>query len=197
MSSNGGSVTSGRRGGGSRPPCSSVASGSPPPGGDHQHIYPATGQPNAVVPLAGALEIERAVASGWQAHRAWMPLPVDRRRDLLIDLADVVHEHLDELALLNVRDYAVPVSYAGTALMLERFLRHFAGYVDKPQGSSTPVQGLVDVNPSSASPSAWWVSSPRGTAHLPPQAPAALRCRRQRGRLCPSELAPIGRAALR
>ncbi len=115
-------------------------------GGDHQHIYPATGQPNAVVPLAGALEIDRAVASGWQAHRAWMSLPVDRRRDLLIDLADVVHEHLDELALLNVQDYAVPVSYAGTALMLERFLRHFAGYVDKPQGSSTPVQGSFDIN---------------------------------------------------
>lgn len=115
-------------------------------GGDYQHIYPATGQPNAVVPLAGASEIERAVASGWQAHKAWMALPVDRRRDLLIDLADVVHEHLDELALLNVQDYAVPVSYAGTALMLERFLRHFAGYVDKPHGSSTPVQGSFDVN---------------------------------------------------
>lgn len=115
-------------------------------GGDHHHIYPATGQPNAVVPLAGAPEIDQAVASGWQAQRAWISLPVDRRRDQLIHLADVVHDHLDELALLNVQDYAVPVSYAGTALMLERFLRHFAGYVDKPQGSSTPVQGSFDVN---------------------------------------------------
>ena len=101
-------------------------------GGAYEHIYPASGQPNAVIPLAGAEEIDRAVESGWQAHRAWMSLTVDRRRDLLIGLADVVHAHLDELARLNVEDYAVPISYAGTALLLERFLRHFAGYVDKP-----------------------------------------------------------------
>ena len=115
-------------------------------GGAYEHIYPASGQPNAVIPLAGAEEIDRAVESGWQAHHAWMSLTVDRRRDLLIGLADVVHAHLDELARLNVEDYAVPISYAGTALLLERFLRHFAGYVDKPHGASTPVNGSFDIN---------------------------------------------------
>ena len=74
----------------------------------HEHIYPATGRPNAIVALAGASEIDRAVACAWEAHREWSGLTVDRRRDLLIDLADVVHEHLDELAALNVHDYAVP-----------------------------------------------------------------------------------------
>ncbi|HVQ49935.1 MAG TPA: aldehyde dehydrogenase family protein, partial [Mycobacterium sp.] len=115
-------------------------------GGTHSHIYPATGQPNAIIPLAGAAEIDRAVASAWQAHREWMSLTVDRRRDLLIDLADAVHESLDELARLNVHDYAVPISLAGNAILLERFLRHFAGYVDKPHGSSTPVTGSFDIN---------------------------------------------------
>jgi aldehyde dehydrogenase (NAD+) len=115
-------------------------------GGTHAHIYPATGQPNAAVPLAGAAEIDRAVASAWDAHREWMSLTVDRRRDLLIDLADAVHENLDELARLNVHDYAVPISFAGTALLLERFLRYYAGYVDKPHGSSTPVDWSFDVN---------------------------------------------------
>lgn len=114
--------------------------------GTHDHIYPATGRPNVVVALAGPSEIDRAVANGWEAHRAWMSLTVDRRRDLLIDLADLVHEHLDELAELNVHDYAVPISFAGTAVLLERFLRHFAGYVDKPHGSSTPVNGSFDIN---------------------------------------------------
>lgn len=112
----------------------------------HAHIYPATGQPNATVTLAGASEIDRAVAAAREAQREWVALTVDRRRDVLIDLADVVHQHLDELAALNVRDYAVPVSFAGTALLLERFLRHFAGYVDKPHGSSTPVNGSFDLN---------------------------------------------------
>jgi aldehyde dehydrogenase (NAD+) len=115
-------------------------------GGTHAHIYPATGQPNATVPLAGAAEIDRAVASAWQAHREWMSLTVDRRRDLLIDLADAVHENLDELARLNVHDYAVPISFAGNGILLERFLRHFAGYVDKPHGTSTPVHGSFDIN---------------------------------------------------
>jgi aldehyde dehydrogenase (NAD+) len=115
-------------------------------GGTHAHIYPATGQPNAVIPLAGTAEIDRAVASAWNAHREWMSLTVDRRRDLLIDLADAVHENLDELARLNVHDYAVPISFAGNAILLERFLRHFAGYVDKPHGTSTPVHGSFDIN---------------------------------------------------
>ena len=75
-----------------------------------------------------------------------MSLTVDRRRDLLIDLADAVHENLDELARLNVHDYAVPISFAGNAILLERFLRHFAGYVDKPHGTTTPVTGSFDIN---------------------------------------------------
>lgn len=114
--------------------------------GTHQHIYPATGRPNVVVSLAGPPEIDRAVAAAKRAQRAWVSLTVDRRRDLLIDLADLVHEHLDELAELNVRDYAVPISYAGTSMLLERFLRHYAGYVDKPLGASTPVNGSFDIN---------------------------------------------------
>ncbi|GBE65530.1 betaine-aldehyde dehydrogenase [Mycobacterium sp. MFM001] len=115
-------------------------------GGTYQHIYPATGRPNATIHLAGSTEIDLAVDSAWQAHSEWVSLSVDQRRDRLIDLADVVHEHLDELTRLNVSDYAVPISLAGNAMLLERFLRHFAGYVDKPHGRSTPVAGSFDVN---------------------------------------------------
>lgn len=112
----------------------------------HEHIYPATGVPNATVALAGPDEIDRAVTVAREAQREWLALTVDRRRDALIDVADIVHEHLDELAALNVQDYAVPVSYAGTARMLEWFLRHFAGYADKPHGISSPVNGSFDLN---------------------------------------------------
>ena len=115
-------------------------------GGAHRHIYPATGRPNGSVQLAGVTEIDEAVASAWAAHREWMSLTADRRREKLIDLADAVHDGLDELARLNVHDYAVPISFAGNAILLERFLRHFAGYVDKPHGVSTPVAESFDVN---------------------------------------------------
>ncbi|WP_441959438.1 aldehyde dehydrogenase family protein [Mycolicibacterium houstonense] len=111
-----------------------------------EHIYPATGRPNGTVALAGPGEIDNAVRAAAKAQREWTSLTADRRRDLLIDLADVVHEHLDELAKLNVADYAVPISFAGNAILLERFLRHFAGYADKPNGASTPVNGSFDIN---------------------------------------------------
>jgi len=112
----------------------------------HPHIYPATGAPNATVALAGADEVGMAVSAAREAQREWITLGVDQRRDKLIDLADVVREHLGELAELNTLDYGVPISYAGNAVMLDQFLRHFAGYVDKPHGSSTPVSGSSDVN---------------------------------------------------
>jgi acyl-CoA reductase-like NAD-dependent aldehyde dehydrogenase len=111
-----------------------------------EHIYPATGRPNGTVDLAGAAEIDNAVQAATKAQREWVSLTVDRRRDLLIGLADVVHEHLDELAQLNVADYAVPIAFAGTAILLERFLRHYAGYADKPHGVTTPVNGSFDIN---------------------------------------------------
>lgn len=112
----------------------------------HPHIYPATGAPNATVALAGPAEMDMAVAAANEAQRAWIDFGVDRRRDMLVDLADVVREHLGELAELNTHDYGVPISYAGNAVMLDQFLRHFAGYVDKPHGSSTPVSGSDDLN---------------------------------------------------
>ncbi|MBU9766841.1 aldehyde dehydrogenase [Mycobacterium sp. TNTM28] len=111
-----------------------------------EHIYPATGQPNGTVSLAGTAEVDDAVQLAAKAQREWASLTVDRRRDLMIRLADVVHEHLDELAALNVADYAVPISFAGNAVLLERFLRHFAGYADKPHGVTTPVNGSFDIN---------------------------------------------------
>ncbi len=114
--------------------------------GIHHHVYPVTGEPNATVALAGPTEVAAAVRTGAEAQREWASHTVDVRRDRLIDLADVVHQHLDELARLNVSDYAVPISFAGTAVLLERFLRHFAGYVDKSHGSSTPVNGSFDIN---------------------------------------------------
>src|SRR5215211_7899974 len=43
-------------------------------GRTHEHIYPATGQPNATVHLAGAAEIDHAVTSAWNAHREWTSL---------------------------------------------------------------------------------------------------------------------------
>jgi aldehyde dehydrogenase (NAD+) len=115
-------------------------------GGTYSHIYPANGVCNATIPMAGQSEVDRAVKSAWEAQRQWVSYPVDRRRDLLFDLADVIRDHFAELAELNVHDYGVPISMAGNSFLTERFIRYYAGYADKTHGTSTPVSGAIDVN---------------------------------------------------
>ncbi|MGB6206936.1 aldehyde dehydrogenase family protein [Mycobacterium sp.] len=115
-------------------------------GGTYDHRYPANGLCNATIPLAGRSEVDRAVESAWEAQRQWLSYPVDRRRDLLFDLADVVRDHFAELAELNVHDYGVPIAMAGNSFLTERFIRYYAGYADKAHGTSTPVSGAFDVN---------------------------------------------------
>lgn len=115
-------------------------------GGTYKHVYPGSGRPNATIPLAGEPEIDRAVDSAWDAHREWISYPVDRRRDLLFALADMVRDHFTELTELNVHDYGVPVSVAGNSILTERFLRYYAGYADKTHGASTPVAAAFDLN---------------------------------------------------
>lgn len=115
-------------------------------GGSHQHRYPGTGVPNATIPLAGHSEVDRAVHSAREAQREWISYPVDRRRDLLFGLADLLRDHFAELTELNVHDYGVPISVAGNSVLTERFVRYYAGYPDKLTGASTPVSGAFDVN---------------------------------------------------
>ena len=163
-----------------------------------EHIYPATGRPNVTVPLAGAAEIDRAVASARDAQRAWMSLTVDRRRDVLIDLADVVHEHLDELAAAQrarLRGADLLRGYRAHARMVPAPLRRLCRQaarrpVLRSTGRSTSIS-------SSGSPTASSGSSRRGTARWRwPRRVWRPRWRRATP-WCfkPSELAPL--AALR
>lgn len=92
------------------------------------------------------MEVDRAVTAARDAQRQWVSLPVDRRRDMLLDLADLVAERAAELAVINACDYGVPVAMAGNSILTERFLRYYAGYADKIHGLSTPVSGSFDVN---------------------------------------------------
>lgn len=115
-------------------------------GGTHDHIYPATGRPNATIEMAGEEEIDRAVKSAWQAQREWIALTPGRRRDLMFDLADAVKADAARLARLNVHDFGVPLKAAGHAGLAENFIRYYAGYIDKANGSSTPVSNKFDIN---------------------------------------------------
>ncbi|HVW41100.1 MAG TPA: aldehyde dehydrogenase family protein [Amycolatopsis sp.] len=115
-------------------------------GGTYEHIFAATGRPNAEIAVAGAEEVDRAVGSAWAAQREWISWTVDQRRDALIRLADLVHEHTDELTAINTHDYAVPVLVSPAhPNQLERFLRYYAGWVDKGVGTASPVSQSHDL----------------------------------------------------
>jgi aldehyde dehydrogenase (NAD+) len=91
-------------------------------GGVFEHIFPGTGLVNATITMAGAEEVDRAVKSAAKAQREWMAMTVEQRRDLMFALADALEASLDELAQLNVHDYAVPISFAGSSSLTVRFI---------------------------------------------------------------------------
>ena len=99
---------------------------------------------SATIPIAGDTEIDLAVASAKEAQREWISWPAERRRDALIGLADLVAQEFDEFARLTVNDYAPPISMAAGTMLTERYLRYYAGFVDKATGSSTPGVALPE-----------------------------------------------------
>ncbi|BBY90420.1 betaine-aldehyde dehydrogenase [Mycobacterium gallinarum] len=115
-------------------------------GGTYQHVYPGTGQVNFSTEIAGEPEIELAVSSGVEAQREWASWTVDKRRAILMDLADAVGDHQDELSLLNVHDYGVPRLMSANGVLTERFLRYYAGYIDKPLGTTSHVEASSALN---------------------------------------------------
>lgn len=107
-------------------------------GGTYDHIFAGTGKVDATIPLAGEVEIDLAVEAAKQAQKEWISWPAERRRDALIALADLVASEFEEFARLTVHDYAPPISFAAGTMLTERYLRYYAGFVDKGTGSSTP-----------------------------------------------------------
>jgi acyl-CoA reductase-like NAD-dependent aldehyde dehydrogenase len=75
-------------------------------------INPATAQVFAAVPDAGPAELDRAATAARRAGSTWRALPLKERQGYLSKLAEVVREHIDELALLVTLEQGKPVSRA-------------------------------------------------------------------------------------
>lgn len=104
-------------------------------GGTHPHLHPVTQAVQANIPLAGASEVEEAVAKAESARDAWRCTRPEARRDILNRLADLLEAHKGELAQMAALD-------GGTTLMVgERgvetaigWTRYYAGWCDKLTG---------------------------------------------------------------
>ncbi|GAA2703395.1 aldehyde dehydrogenase family protein [Actinoplanes palleronii] len=115
--------------------------------GDRETIAvldPASGDLITEIAQATPADVDAAVAAAAAAHadRRWSGLaPIDRTR-VLTRIADLIEEHLEELAVLETRDNGKPIerSRADTAFAARDF-RHFAGAPGRLTGTVVPIDG--------------------------------------------------------
>src|SRR3546814_16467765 len=74
-------------------------------------INPATGEPFAEAPDAGAAELDLAVAAARKAYPSWRATPLAERRALLIKAADRIAPNARELGALFPRHPGGPTRF--------------------------------------------------------------------------------------
>ncbi|MDB5703829.1 MAG: Aldehyde Dehydrogenase [Sphingomonas bacterium] len=103
--------------------------------GVHQHRFAGTGEVQAEVPVAGAADVERAVAAAKAALPGWRSTKPSVRRDLLFRLSDLVEQHADEFAWIGARENGSPIT--GVRAIPSKFsawTKYAGGYADKLEG---------------------------------------------------------------
>ncbi|WP_242124053.1 aldehyde dehydrogenase family protein [Sphingobium sp. Sx8-8] len=104
-------------------------------GGTHPHLNPVTQKPQADVPLAGAAEVEEAVAKAEAAFDGWRRTRPEVRRDILNRLADLMDAHKEEFARMAALDGGTPLMGGiRGAEMAVAWTRYYAGWCDKLTG---------------------------------------------------------------
>ena len=107
-------------------------------------LDPATGQPIARVPQAGAADVDAAVRAARAAFESgpWATLPAADRGRLLTRLAGLVADHAEELAELESLDNGKPVKLARVVDVAQTVahFEYFAGWPTKIEGDVVPVR---------------------------------------------------------
>jgi phenylacetaldehyde dehydrogenase len=112
-------------------------------------VNPATGETLAEVPVASPAEVDLAVRAAADAFGGWRATPPTQRARLLWALADLIEEHSEELATIEVLDNGKPIGEARAvdiALTIEIF-RYYAGWTTKIVGSLPPnsIPGMLSM----------------------------------------------------
>ncbi|MEU6221438.1 aldehyde dehydrogenase family protein [Streptomyces sp. NPDC047022] len=109
-------------------------------------LNPATEEIVATVPAATAENVDAAVTRAAKAGTAWAALAPGDRARLLRRFAVAVDEHLEELALLEVREAGHTIGNARwEAGNVRDLLDYAAGGVERLTGRQIPVPGGLDV----------------------------------------------------
>ena len=101
-------------------------------------VNPATGAPLATIALAGAADVDAAVAAARAAFEGpWSRIKPYERQDLILKLADLVGENFEELAYLDTLEMGGPIK---RTLALKRrmmgMLRYYAGLATALHGET-------------------------------------------------------------
>ena len=105
-------------------------------------LEPATEAVLAQVRRAGVAEVDEAVAHANEALPGWRALAPAARAQTLYALADVLADHLEELAVLEARNAGKTITDArGEMAMVVDTFRYFAGAPERPHGETIPVAG--------------------------------------------------------
>jgi acyl-CoA reductase-like NAD-dependent aldehyde dehydrogenase len=109
-----------------------------------QVLEPATEGVLETVPRAGVEEVDGAVARAKAAFPGWAAVaPADRAR-LLLRVAALVEDRLEELATLEARNAGKPIGDArGEIGMVAETFRYYAGGVERNLGDTIPVAGGI------------------------------------------------------
>jgi acyl-CoA reductase-like NAD-dependent aldehyde dehydrogenase len=106
-------------------------------------LDPATGREIAQVALAGATDVQRAVAAARTAFTEgpWSTLAAAGRERLMLGLAQLLEDHEQELGEVESLDNGKPVSLARRVDVrgAVAHLRYFAGWPTKIEGAILPV----------------------------------------------------------
>lgn len=116
-------------------------------GGRLESINPSTGERIGEVPLATEADVDRAVRAARKAFESdWGSMPAGERAACLHRLADRLHEHRDELGLMDCVDSGNALAgMVGDVDWTVNTLRYFAGLVTEIKGE-TSSQGPRHMN---------------------------------------------------
>jgi aldehyde dehydrogenase (NAD+) len=109
-----------------------------PSGGRMEHVNPSTGKVLASFALAGASEIETAVAAARDAFPAWRAWAPNARREVLFEIARRLEIHAPELSVLRSLEIGAPLKPGGGLNLAAEYFRYYAGWVDKLEGRTIP-----------------------------------------------------------
>lgn len=104
-------------------------------------LDPATGAPIAKIAAGKRADVDRAVRAAKEAFEEWRSLSAAARGGILLDLANLIEEHAEELATLETLDNGKPITesmYLDLGLV-SPIWRYFGGWATKISGSTLPV----------------------------------------------------------